>query len=366
MILITEPSSNQIYFSVFRSFDDEHPAALVVKTVEECYNKDILKQTIATVTQGEMPLAISVRILFGGESFDKIIVVNDSFFTRFEELIPHRPYYIYNVLKYIRMIYDLFPQIQILAFFETGFFSSLPEAEKCYAVPEDYFGGTTFRKWGFHGIWHHCNSQMPENPDKTISIVLDKTTTVCALNRNTPVAVSFGSTPLEGIMGEKSCGDIDPGIVFYLMRKLNCSIYKMDNILKMQSGFYGLTGYDLAMDDLFTMYGSDEKIDAAFEMYMNQIKNYIGESCAMLGGLTDIVFSGDHVDLFTPLIFKILKDISFLDIGLCPLPWKHSDKLSKITTSNSKVSVFLNKAGLYEIMNKMTKDFMANHKEVLV
>jgi len=364
MILIVEPTYKEVTFWTYKESGSGHSPRSIIKSTEEIETKPDLTKTINTITGNTLPKAISIRILFGGELFGKTALVDDNFFPAFEKLIKIRPSYISFILTFIKDLYEAFPDVHILAFFETGLFLELPEVEKCYAMPDNYYGEISYRKWGFHGIWHDYNAGIPAKPQKTISIVLDKTTTVCALSKKSPVTMSFGSTPLEGIMGKKSCGDIDPGIVFYLMKKNNYSIQKMDEILKNKSGFFGLTGYDKEMDELVKMYGNDPKVDLAFEVYMNQIKKYIGESIAMLGGVSDIIFSGPYVEAFKPIIFNILKDISFIDITLDALPWENADKLSKISLKNSKVSVFLNKVTIPEIIFKMTKDYRAKHLEV--
>ena len=78
-------------------------------------------------------------------------------------------------------------------------------------------------------------------------------------------------------MGEKSCGDIDPGIVLQLMDEHQISLQEIDNILKNKSGFFGLTGYDLPLPKLLTYFDVDKKVEFAFNVYINQIKKYIGE-----------------------------------------------------------------------------------------
>src|SRR5690606_1721658 len=158
-------------------------------------------------------------------------------------------------------IYTLFPDPPFLVFFETGLFLNLPEIEKKYAVNSGNKEADKYLKSGFHGIWHSYNSQIPINPNKTISIVLDKTTTICAFNKKEPVSTSYGSSDLGGIMGNLSCGDIDPGIIFYLMKKNGYSLFKMDEILKNQSGFKGLTNINKNLDILIREYEKNEDVN---------------------------------------------------------------------------------------------------------
>jgi acetate kinase len=94
-------------------------------------------------------------------------------------------------------------------------------------------------------------------------VVIDKQTTVCSARSGNPLSISLGFTPLEGVMSRTSCGDLDPGVVFYLMNNQGFSIYKIDDILKNESGFLGLTGYDLELKELVKFYGKDRKVTLA-------------------------------------------------------------------------------------------------------
>lgn len=174
MILIIEPKLNTITFWGFQNKNGEYPNKSIIKTTEECRKKNILVDIITENFKDEDIRAISLRILFGGESFSRFTLITDEFFPTFRKLIAVRPSYIASILQFIENLYGAFPDIPMLAFFETGLFLELSEAEKSYAISEDYFPDTSFEKWGFHSIWHYYNAEIPKDPNKTISIVMDK------------------------------------------------------------------------------------------------------------------------------------------------------------------------------------------------
>ena len=300
--------------------------------------------------------AASFRLLFGGGIFGENVKIDDHFFSKIKSLAQQFPFYIPVVDRSIRQFYEKHKGVPMFAFFETPFFEKLPDEEKYYAIPQEYFQKTSIKRQGFHGIFHKHNASLAGSQKKIISVVLDRQTTVSAIDSSRPLSISLGYTPLEGIMGRTSCGDLDPGIVFYLMKRYNLSIFKIDEILKSESGFYGLTGYDIDIDELFRFYGKDKKVDFAFLVYQNQILKYIGEGISVLKGFDAIVFSGCYAKTLAPLIYNLIKKISFLGITLEALPWKNN--LQMVSSENSRVKVYLDNTSVACIIFEETKNII--------
>jgi acetate kinase len=248
----------------------------------------------------------------------------------------------------------------LIAFFETSFFVKLPDEEKYYAIPFEYYKNSKIKKFGFHGIFHEANARLVSPRSKTISMVFDKQTTVCAIHNKSPLSISLGYTPLEGIMSDRACGDLDPGIVFYLMNVHNFSIYEIDEMLKNKSGFKGLTGYDIELKDMIKMRGKDAKIDLAFNVYESQIMKYIGEGVAAMGGVDNIIIAGSNINIVTPIIYTLIKKISFLGINIIRLPWDKDKEISNITSEESKIKVYINRKSLPAIILRESEVFMQN------
>jgi acetate kinase len=242
----------------------------------------------------------------------------------------------------------------MFVFFETNFFSRLPNEEKCYAIPVELSKNNSFKRYGYHGIFHEYNAELVSSKSKLISIVFDNKTTVCSALARNPYSISLGYTPLEGIMSASSCGDLDSGIVFYLMKRYGNSLFKIDDILKRQSGFYGLTGYDLKISELIKLYGKDNKVTLAFDVYRNQILKYVGEAISVLGGLDHLIISGSEIKTFLPIIYKLLNDISFLGINLKCLPWSEDSAFVELTTHESDIKVSINYQTVAEIIARKT------------
>jgi acetate kinase len=358
MILVVDTNLREVKFWVYKKNAPKVLAASFTKDSEELRTSKTLRQEILNLAGRGKINAIAFRILFGGEFFDQAVVIDQGFFAKFAKLTGFFPFYIPLMQEMLKIFYRDFKDIPQIAFFETAFFSKLPEEAKYYAIPQELYKSNKIKKWGFHGIFHESNSSMIPKPGKCISVVFDKQTTVCPVENNIPRSISLGFTPLEGIMSRASCGDMDPGIVFYLMNVHKFSIYKIDDILKNESGFLGLTGYDLELKELVQFYGKDPKVNLAFEIYQAQLLKYIGEGISVLGGLDSIVFSGAEVGPLTPIIHSLIKKISFLGINTRSLPWTGKKEIFPVTSDESKLKVYLNRMDLSEVIFHATAKFL--------
>lgn len=302
--------------------------------------------------------AIAFRILFGGDIFKEPALIDGEFFKKFEKLTLAFPLYVPPTQEMLRTFKKVFNDFPLIAFFETSFFSGLPDEGKYYALPYEYLKANSIRRWGFHGILHEANVEGLPAGEKNISIVLDKQVTVCAAAGRKPLSISLGYTPLEGIMSRTACGDLDPGIVFYLMTEHNFSLYKIDEMLKSKGGFLGITGYDIGLKELVKLRGKDRKADLAFDVFRGQILKYIGQGIALLGGVDNLIFAGNLVEPFSPVIYDLVKKLSFLGISTASLPWSVDKKMTAVSSDGSKVKVFINRVDPSEIIFNKAKAFL--------
>lgn len=334
--------------------------SLFIKNIEEVKDGDAVRKCILSLAGKDKVTAIAFRILFGGDYFNKPQIIDSKFLSQFGKMTIFFPFYIPATLDMLQRFRSAFKGIPLIAFFETSFFLKLPNEEKYYALPFEYNKDSKIKKFGFHGIFHEANAGMMPSGSRTISMVFDKQTTVCAIYNKRPLSISLGYTPLEGIMSSRACGDMDPGIVFYLMNVHNFSIYEIDEMLKNKSGFKGLTGYDIELKDMIKMRGRDAKVDLALNVYEAQIMKYIGEGVAAMGGVDNIIIAGSNIDTVTPIIYTLIKKISFLGINIIRLPWDKDKEISTITSEESKIKVYINRKSLPAIILRESEVFMRN------
>ncbi|MDD5439827.1 MAG: hypothetical protein PHS37_06555 [Candidatus Omnitrophica bacterium] len=355
MILVVDYNVRELNIWAFGRGRHGASGAFFAKSAEELHDARALEKYVRSITGRNRLEAVAFRVLFGGDCFDRPAAVDRKFFERFRTLTDLFPLYVPSQLAMMEKFRDMFRGCPLTAFFETSFFTKLDDEEKYYALPFEYYKNSRIKKFGFHGIFHEANAGIVPPSHRTISLVFDKQTTVCAVRDRRPLSISLGYTPLEGIMAHRSSGDLDPGIVFYLMKAHNFSIYRIDEMLKNKSGFTGLTGYDVSLSDLIKLRGKDAKVDLAFDVYSAQIMKHIGEGIALLGGLDDIVIAGGYVDMLTPVIHHILKKISFLGITVGRVPWDKDADITDVTSEESKIKVSINRSGLPAIIARAAR-----------
>ncbi|MDD5116137.1 MAG: hypothetical protein PHW98_03625 [Candidatus Omnitrophica bacterium] len=361
MILVVDTDLKEVKFWAFKEDKPEEQPVYFSLGMEKVMTGGNLKKEISAFTEGGRIKAISFRLLFGADYFRKPRLIGPDFFARFGKMTDFFPFYVPPVLNMLKVFYKEFRNIPQAALFETSFFSALPDEEKYYAVPREFNKNNRIKKWGFHGIFHEADCGI--NPaGRCISVVFDKQTTVCSVKNKKPLSISLGFTPLEGIMSRTSCGDLDPGIVFYLMNIHGLSIYRIDDILKNESGFLGLTGYDIELKEMVKLCGKDRKVDLAFDIYQAQLLKYIGEGISVLGGLDSIIFAGSQLGALSSVIYRLVKEISFLGISTKSLPWASKEGISCVSSGESRIKVYFNRMSLPKLIFCKTIDFLKKSK----
>jgi len=338
MVLIVEPG---VKYTKICSFNKNREGVSFAFPADDLTEKNLQKK-ISHIFKNQPIEAVAFRVLFGADHFKHPVALTADFFKQFKKLVDLFPFYIPYASRTLGVFYKNFNNIPLIAFFETAFFTRLAKEESYYAIPYQYHEANRIKKFGFHGIFHEAASGLFAKNKKTISVVFDKQTTVCAASKGAPLTISLGYTPLEGIMSRTTCGDLDPGIVFYLLDKGNYSLFKIDDILKNDSGFKGLTGYDLSFEEFIKLYGRDNHVNLAFEIYASQIIKYIGEGIAVMGGVDCIVFSGCYAGVMQAFFYNLFKKISFLGLNLKGLPWESKKELVKISSESSNIEAWLN------------------------
>ncbi|MBM3256460.1 MAG: acetate kinase, partial [Candidatus Moranbacteria bacterium] len=223
------------------------------------------------------------------------------------------------------------------AVFDTAFFSCLPEYAKTYAIPESLAKRYQLYRCGFHGISHSYalleaarRLKKPARKLKAITIHLGGGASIAAIKNGKAVDTSMGFTPLEGLVMSTRSGDIDPGIIFYLLRQ-GFTPGKLENILVNESGIKGLANIKNMRtlvqrvrreNALVSSAPARYRAGRAFDIYVYRIRKYIGAYLAALGGCDAVLFtgavgSGDSLtrnQVVKPLKRTILKGVPVMAI----------------------------------------------------
>ena len=250
------------------------------------------------------PDLVALRGVFGGEEFREPTVVNAKVIQRLEQLIPYAPLHIPAMLSLLPACQQSFNKVPLVLVFETAFFVDLPSREFRYAIDPKLAKARGLRRYGFHGIMHQSvSSQVSrqrhemglQEPARMLSICLEPQPELAAILGHRPLMVTSGATPLEGLPGQTTCGELDPSIVVMLAQKKGWGPEQINNLLTRESGWLGITGEHAGLETLFKL--EKPECQLAREMFQYRLLQACGAGIAALGGLDVIAFSGRHAGL---------------------------------------------------------------------
>jgi len=244
--------------------------------------------------------AVAHRIVHGGDKLVHSTIIDEKVkaeISKWSELAPlHNPPNLVGIESAMKLL----PQVPHVAIFDTAFLSTIPPQAHIYAIPREWTEQFKIRRYGFHGTSHLYVSRrtaalLGKTPRQVnmISLHIGNGVSVTAIKEGLAYDHSMGFTPLEGAVMGTRCGDLDPAIPLYLMRKLNLTPEQMEEALNRRSGLLGITSrYSDRRDILRGVDSGDEDCKLAFATECYRLKKYIGSYAAALGRLDAITFTG--------------------------------------------------------------------------
>ena len=243
--------------------------------------------------------AVGHRVVHGGEKFSKSVLITDEVMAGIEEcndLAPlHNPA---NIIG-IKACQELMPNTPMVAVFDTAFHQTMPEVAYTYAIPHEYYENDKVRRYGFHGTSHKYVAGRaaamlgkPAEELKLISCHLGNGSSVTAIDGGKSVDTSMGFTPIAGVPMGTRCGDIDAGIMEYLMKKYDMGIADMMNVLNKKSGVAGISKVSSDFRDLEDAQAEGNHLaDLALKSFRYNVKKFVGAYAAVMGGVDAIIFT---------------------------------------------------------------------------
>ena len=244
--------------------------------------------------------AVGHRVVHGAERFTGSVRVDAGVIKALEDFSSLAPLHNPPNLVGIREAMSLMPGVPHVAVFDTAFHQTLPPHAYLYALPYDLYTKHRIRRYGFHGTSHRYVTEVaarvlgrPLGETSVITCHLGNGCSMTAVAGGKSVDTSMGMTPLEGlVMGTRS-GDVDPGLVFHLIRALGIPFDQIDSLLNRQSGLLGISGFANDMRELVAAaVKGNPRADLAIEIFCYRIKKYIGAYTAVLGRVDALVFTG--------------------------------------------------------------------------
>ena len=293
--------------------------------------------------------AVGHRLVHGGEKFNKSVIITDELIKEMEVLTPLAPLHNPANLMGVRACQAIMPNTPMVGVFDTAFHQTMPAKAYMYALPYEYYENDKVRRYGFHGTSHKYVSQraaamLGKKPEelKLISCHLGNGSSVTAVDGGKSVDTSMGFTPLAGLPMGTRAGDLDAGILQYLMNKYDMNIDTMLDILNKKSGVQGVSGVSSDFRDLENAHKEgNERAGLAVDMFNYGVKKLIGAYAAAMGGVDAIIFTAGVGENSASQRLDIASGLEFMGVKMDAEANNTRGKEAVISAADSKVKVLL-------------------------
>jgi len=291
---------------------------------------------------GARVLGVGHRVVHGGAQFKGPTVVNEQVLEELHKLIPLAPLHQPYNLAAIEAVIERLPDVPQVACFDTSFHRGQPAVAELIPLPHE-LRQQGLQRYGFHGLsYEYIASVLPQvAPDvargRVIVAHLGSGASMCALKEGKSVDSSLGFTALDGLCMGTRPGSIDPGVVLHLVQGLKLSAKEIETLLYKKSGLLGISGISNDMRDLLGR--SDPAARLAVDYFVYRAAKEIGALTAVLGGIDALVFTAGIGENSAEIRKRICESSAWLGIELDQAA--NNQRLSKISTSGSKVSVWM-------------------------
>jgi len=244
--------------------------------------------------------AVGHRVVHGGEKFNSSVLITDEVIKKIEECIDIAPLHNPPNLSGIRAINELLPDVPQVAVFDTAFHQTMPDYAYMYGIPYALYQKYGIRRYGFHGTSHRYVSKracdflgLYYDKTKIITAHIGNGASITAVKDGKSIDTSMGFTPIEGLMMGTRSGDVDLGVVTFLMEKEMINSYSVSTLFNKHSGVIGVSGISSDMRDIEKAINEgNDRAKLALNMYEYRMIKYIGSYFAALNGADVLVFTG--------------------------------------------------------------------------
>jgi acetate kinase len=287
--------------------------------------------------------ALGHRVVHGGMHHSQPVRVTPELLYELESLVPLAPLHEPHNLSPIRAALALAPEMPQVACFDTAFHRTIPEVAQAFALPYAFLQ-EGIRRYGFHGLsYEYINSTLstvaPEIDGKRVIVAhLGSGCSLCAIKSGRSVATTMGFTALDGVPMSTRCGELDPGVVLYLLQQKGMTHPELEKLLYRQSGVLGLSG-GISQDFRDLLASQDPKARFALDVFCYRVARHIGSLVAALGGLDGIVFTAGVGENAAPVRASICRACEWLGVKLDEAA--NNGPGPRITTGASRVVAYV-------------------------
>jgi acetate kinase len=268
--------------------------------------------------------AVGHRLVHGGMAHVQPQLVSAALMEDLNLLMPLAPDHLPQEIKGLEAVQRQYPRLPQVVCFDTAFHRRMPEVAQRYALPEPFFGAG-LQRYGFHGLSYEYLTQElareagpQKGPGKLIMAHLGNGASMAAIEDGRSLDTTMGMTPAGGLMMSTRSGDLDPGVMLYLLQEKGMSPVALNHLVNRQAGLLGISGISADMHDLLAREDTVAGAALAVALFCYQARKFIGALAAVLGGLDTFVFTGGIGENSATIRARICADLGFLGINLDP------------------------------------------------
>lgn len=338
-----------------RSTDDQHQEC----TDASLSHSEAFEAALQSLSSLELYAftAIAHRVVHGGDQYDSPQFIDLQVLEKLRSLVRFAPLHMPPQIATIEIAQYRFPGMPHVACFDTAFFRHMPEIAQRYPLPGSLWDAGV-RRYGFHGLSYE--SILANHPEaglgRTIIAHLGSGCSLTALHDGQPVETTMGFTPSGGVMMGTRCGDLDPGVVIFLMDHLRYGPREIERLVNQESGLKGVSGLSSDMQILLSAQHANPRAAQAIDMFCHSIRQQIGAFAAVLGGLDRLIFTAGIGERAAMVRSEVCKGLEYLGID-----WNESSNViggGRISTAQCRVAV--------EIVATNEEQMMARHSAALI
>jgi len=266
--------------------------------------------------------AVGHRIVNGGSNFTRPHLITSRLIPTLKRISYLAPEHLPQQVNGIEAVLNLFPNLIQVACFDTAFHSDMPKKARMFALPRKLWEDGVMR-YGFHGLsYEYIMQELYKEADSSavcgriIIAHLGNGASMVAVNHGKGVDTTMGFTPTGGLVMSTRTGDLDPGIIIYLLEEENLSSAQLYEMINKQAGLYGVSGISSDMKDLLERESENPHAADAINLFCYQAKKFLGAMASVLGGVDTVVFTGGIGENSPEIRKRICDGMEFLGIHL--------------------------------------------------
>jgi len=291
--------------------------------------------------------AVGHRVVHGGPDFDAPVLLDEraeAALDRLDSLAPlHNP----PAVEAVRVLLRLRPKLPQVACFDTAFHAGLPPEAATYALPHEWNTRWRLRRYGFHGLSHRYASRRaaeligrPVGELRLVTAHLGSGASLAAVAAGRSVDTTMGFTPLEGLVMATRSGDVDPGLVLWLLREAGLPVQEVEDGLENGSGLLGLSGISADLRAVLAAADAgDERAGVAYAVYLHRLRGSIAAMAAAMGVLHGVVFTGGVGENSARLRRDVCRGPNFLGVSVDDEANEHRSGDRLVSPAGAMVSV---------------------------